>query len=186
MPAGAQRSPVIRQAQDEDVDELSRLRLEALRTEPAAFSSDFDVASRYTREEWLSWFHQRSDGSNRVIYVADTGDRLAGMAGIARGDSPKTRHGAFLWGVYLRPGYRGQKLGRRLTEACLRWAREQGVETVRLDVNSANIAAIRLYASSGFQEVGLMPKAVRVDGVDYDELMMVLELGNRWDDSPDA
>ena len=169
----------IRPAVESEIVELCRLRMDALRTEPTAFSRDYDAASAMSQEEWAAWFRARSDGTSRVIHVASTSDGLAGMAGIARENTPKTRHGGFIWGVYVRPDDRGRKIGRQLIEACLQWAKDQGVETVRLDVNSINVAAIRLYASCGFRVVGLIPKVLKVDGVTYDELVMVHEVGAR-------
>ena len=98
------------------------------------------------------------------------------MAGIVRGHTDKTQHNGMIWGVYVRTGYRQEGVGGRLTDACIQWARERGVDIIRLGVNSANVAAIRLYAACGFQVCGLSPRALRYDGKDYDELMMVREL----------
>ena len=170
----------IRPARDGDIYELSQLRLEALRTEPIAFSRDYEADSRQSPEDWAAWFHERSDGANGAIFVADAAGKLAGMAGMARERSPKLRHNGFMWGVYVQPGYRRGGAGRRLSQACVQWAQEQGVEVVRLDVNSLNVAAVRLYAACGFRVCGLSPRALRFDGVDYDELMMVQELVPPW------
>jgi len=166
----------IRLADEDDIEEVSRLRLEALCTEPTAFSSDYDAARTMSLDEWAAWFHARTEAASHGLFVASTPDGLAGMAGIAREDSPKTRHSGFMWGVFVRPDARGRRIGRLLTEACLQWADEVDMETVRLDVNSVNVAAIRLYASCGFRVVGMMPKALKVDGVAYDELIMVREM----------
>ncbi|NBQ92086.1 MAG: GNAT family N-acetyltransferase, partial [Betaproteobacteria bacterium] len=48
-----------------------------------------------------------------------------------------------------------------------------GVEQITLSVTASNHAAVGLYQSVGFVEVGRMPRALRVDGVYYDELNMV-------------
>ena len=98
------------------------------------------------------------------------------MAGIVRGHTDKTQHNGMIWGVYVRTGDRRDGIGGQLTDACSQWARERGVDIIRLGVNSANVAAIRRYAACGFQVCGLSPRALRYDGKDYDELMMVREL----------
>lgn len=169
-------NPAIRPARDSDIGELSRLRLEALQTEPTAFSRDYEADSRSSPAQWKAWFQERCDGENGLIFVAHARDRLAGMAGVARERTPKLRHSGFIWGVYVRPNYRRQNIGGRLSEACLQWAQEQGMAIVRLEVNSVNVAAIRLYAACGFRVCGLSPRALHVDGMEYDELMMVREI----------
>ena len=40
----------------------------------------------------------------------------------------------------------------------------------------ANAKAIRFYACRGFRVYGLEPRAIRHDSVDYDDLLMALEL----------
>ena len=78
----------IRPARDGDIYELSQLRLEALRTEPIAFSRNYEADSRQSPEDWAAWFHERSDGANGAIFVADAAGKLAGMAGMARSGRP--------------------------------------------------------------------------------------------------
>ncbi len=116
----------IRPARDGDIYELSQLRLEALRTEPIAFSRDYEADSRQSPEDWAAWFHERSDGANGAIFVADAAGKLAGMAGIARERSPKLRHNGFMWGVYVQPGYRRGGAGRRLSQACVQMGARTG------------------------------------------------------------
>lgn len=48
-----------------------------------------------------------------------------------------------------------------------------GVEQITLAVTSSNHAAVGLYQSVGFVQVGRIPRALRVDGLYYDELNMV-------------
>lgn len=38
-----------------------------------------------------------------TMFLAEHKNNLIGMTGIARGSSPKTRHSAWIWGVYIRP-----------------------------------------------------------------------------------
>lgn len=52
-------------------------------------------------------------------------------------------------------GYKGQKLGERLMERCLEFAREKGAERVILYTNHNLIPALGLYKKYGFEEVDL-------------------------------
>ena len=59
--------------------------------------------------------------------------------------------------VGVRPELRGAGVGRRLLEAALESARADGAEHLFLEVAEDNLAARRLYAGRGFEEVARRP-----------------------------
>jgi len=60
--------------------------------------------------------------------------------------------------LYVRPTFRGSKIGRMLTERVLQEARDLGYRSVRLDSHPPTMAsAIRLYRQLGFREVSAEP-----------------------------
>jgi ribosomal protein S18 acetylase RimI-like enzyme len=156
----------IRRLTAADAQAFRAVRLEALAAHPADFGSD--AATERTRP--LSHFVvQLLD--NHVMGAFVDGEPMGIMALEFRGQA-KTRHRAFLWGVYVRPGARGQGVAPALLDATLAVA-FAGAEQVELGVRIGNAAAERLYASRGFVRYGVEHACHRVDGVDHDDALMV-------------
>ena len=101
------------------------------------------------------------------------------MVGVARESSPKLRHKAFIAAMYVAPVHRGKGAARQLIEHALAFAAAMNdVLQITLDVSAGNEPAIGLYASLGFREYGREPRAMLVDGVFYDTILMMLELSS--------
>lgn len=74
--------------------------------------------------------------------------------------------------LYVRPGFRGGKLGRKLVERLLDEARLLGYGSMRLDSYAPTMqAAIQLYRKFGFREVGPEPLEP-TEGLIYMELAL--------------
>ncbi len=63
-------------------------------------------------------------------------------------------HGAMFHALHVDAAHRRQGIGRVLTKAAVGWAAQHQVPWISLAVVEANVAAIALYASLGFQPVG--------------------------------
>jgi ribosomal protein S18 acetylase RimI-like enzyme len=78
-----------------------------------------------------------------------------------------------VWGMYVHPSERGRGLGRLLLGSVLeRLRRIEGVEQVQLAVTAGNEPALKLYESAGFRVYGREPAALKVAGINYDELLL--------------
>jgi len=158
-----------------DAAEFSRVRLEALESEPEAFSSSPESHRALGLDEVKARLSAGPAGNFVVGAFLDS--VLIGVAGFFRDQGLKQRHRGHVWGVYVSPGARGKGAGRKLMTALLGRAAEiGGVEQVVLSVTATQTAAIELYRSVGFRSFGLEPRGLKVDGRYLDTEYMALTL----------
>lgn len=77
--------------------------------------------------------------------------------------------------IVVKEEYRELGLGRRLLRHLITIARQAGVETIFLEVRPSNLAAIKLYQSLGFSEVGIRKDYYPDEGGREDALIMGLD-----------
>jgi len=144
--------------------------LAGLRESPTAFVSSYEEEC----DTPLSLIAERLiAGSDRAVFGAFANDELVGVVGLQRHSEPKLAHKAYVWGMYVAPGFRSRGIGRELLEHVLRRAASMsGLHQVNLGANSANAAAIALYETAGFRSFGLERGFLLIDGVLHDELHM--------------
>lgn len=75
----------------------------------------------------------------------------------------------------VHPRRRGRGVGRTMLDFAARYAAEQGVKSLRLDVYEKNLPARRLYESAGFRYVGAVSLGLEDIGLDrfrlYEKLL---------------
>jgi RimJ/RimL family protein N-acetyltransferase len=173
IPAGIK----IRPAALTDLETFRQLRLEALQNHPTAFGQDYDEIVLRPSTYWEQTL--KINHEERNIFLAENNNDPIGVAGIARGLTKKIRHSASIWGVYVKPRWRGRHISEALIRACLNWALENQVSVVNLAVVTSNQAAIRVYERCGFCTYGVEPKAIFYDNQFYDEYLMTIDL-SQW------
>jgi tRNA threonylcarbamoyl adenosine modification protein YeaZ/ribosomal-protein-alanine acetyltransferase len=114
-------------------------------------------------DPWPAVAFNRELASKHNHYVgARVAGALVGYAGISRlGRTPPFEYEVHTIGVD--PAYQGRGIGRRLLDELLDFA-DGGV--VYLEVRTDNEAAIALYRSTGFAQIGLRRRYYRVSGAD--------------------
>jgi ribosomal protein S18 acetylase RimI-like enzyme len=166
---------IIRRLDENDVEEFTRVRAEALRLEPHSFGSSYEEF-----EQNLSQMKDRLKAAPDSFVLGCFAPQLAGIVGFMRHNNLKNRHKGFIWGMYVTADHRGQGLGRRLIEEAIAQIRTiAGVEEVNLTVVTTKEAARNLYLSLGFTVYGVEPRALKVDGTYLDEELMSLVLTAR-------
>jgi len=178
---------VIREANPADAIQFRELRLGALRDSPIAFTADYHKNLNHPLKYWEDMLTMQVDES--MIFLAEhkrstqhsdsvNESNLIGMTGIARGGSPKTRHSAWIWGVYVKPEWRGLHIAEELITSCFTWAKARKIILAKLGVAAVNQPAIRCYERCGFTTYGTEPRVVLYEGKYYDEYLMVHALDN--------
>ena len=167
----------IRHATSSDVDSFRELRLEALKNHPDAFGQDYNDIILRPQKYWDETLTINS--KEEALFFAEQNGQLIAITGIFRGSSKKSLHKATIWGVYVKPEWRGHRISEALIRACLDWAKEQGLAIVYLGVVTTNQSAIKSYNRCGFSIYGTEPKALYHDGIYYDEYLMAVEIDSK-------
>ena len=163
---------IIRPLTSADAAQWRTLRLEALHRYPTAFASAYEEAL----EQDLSARIPPPDGPS-VLFGAFVGGTLSGSAGLHVWPGMKQRHKSELWGMYVAPLLHRRGVGAALLSAVIEHARTR-VAVVPLTVLRANSAAKALYSRFGFVSYGIEKRALRHQGIDHDDELMALDLGN--------
>lgn len=164
------RDPEVRMLTVDDVEAFRRIRLEALRLEPASFASSHDDWERLDLAEWQA----RMTGG--PIAAAFCGDEPVGLMGLLLQRGSRMAHRATLVMVYLREDARGTGLAARMLDRLLAVAQERGVRQVELHASAENQAAVAFYRKKGFVEAGRIPAGFIHEGREVEEILMVRRL----------
>ena len=98
--------------------------------------------------------------------------RLCAIATFLQQASPKRRHVGMIWNMYVSEERRGTGLADMLFKYVLE-AASLKVDQVELYVAVDNPRGTKFYRKFGFESYGVLPRALRVQGADFDALMMV-------------
>lgn len=152
-----------------DAEAYRTLRIDGLRNSPASFGSS--LAEEIDKPA-AAWVDRLEKGFIFGLFEADA---LVGTAGFYREAMRKSAHRGHLVGVYLSPAWRGRGGADLLIAAVIAEARNHVLQ-LHLAVTQDNPTARRLYERQGFVIYGEDPRGLLVDGVFYDDYLMVLRL----------
>ena len=167
----------IRKLRPQDAAAFREVRLTGLRQHPEAFGESAVEFEAEPLDKLATRYTDPADPGGTFALGAFEGDRLIGVVCLHRDRMKKRHHKAILWGMIVDAAARRQGVGRQLVDRLLDLARrESDLDHIMLTVASVNQAAQCLYEQCGFRSIGTEPKALRIDGVDYDQEHMVYEL----------
>ena len=136
----------VREISADDWELMRDVRLAALAEAPDAFGSSYAREIAFGEEQWRG---RISDRSVTFFAYTDPVESPAGLAGVYIEDGV-----ADVVSMWVRPGFRGQKVGEALIDATASWAKAHGFGTLWLWVTDMNAAARRLYERCGFTATG--------------------------------
>ncbi len=146
------------------------IRCAMLAEKPSAFGSTLANWQRKSEAEKRDWI-----ASNSVFAILDA-DRCLSVAAYNREPGAKARHRALIISVYSRPEARRQGHIRRLLSHMEDVATREDILQLELETPTWNAAAIAAYRAAGYQQVGIVPRAMRDDDGFVDDVMMVKAL----------
>ncbi len=122
-----------------------------------------------TAADWRAQIKDMVYEPHRAIFVVAEGDELVGFLSVNPGGMG-IDEGRIVIG--LREHYTGRKLGTRLFELMELWARAAGLRRLFLTVEHTNQRALGLYLKLGYETVGLIPNATRIENQWVDDYVM--------------
>jgi ribosomal protein S18 acetylase RimI-like enzyme len=140
----------VRAARPDEWRRVRDLRLRALADSPDAFGSAVERERAHAKREWLRWISGWERAVNRLVVAVD-GDEWIGMAVGSRTGGDERAH---LYAMWVDPRARRAGIGRRLVEAVLAWARDQGATEIELGATAINRGALEFYKGLGFADTG--------------------------------
>ena len=145
---------IIRKAKPEDLLEISKLNLELFNIQ-----RQFDPTANL---EWTfspdgqEYFKTRISTEDSFTEVAEdeSGKLIGYIFGAIFKRQPWRIEGKYaeLESIYIKPEYKGEKLGSQLTNNFINWCRQNKVNHVSVIPSAQNEGAIKFYRKMGFSE----------------------------------
>ena len=163
----------VRRLTVEDAEYYRKMRLQALKEHPEAFSSSYEEEGQYS----LDVYKDRFQSNNSLTLGAFEKGVLIGTVTLLVENKLKLRHRASIVAMYVAPKYRKKRVGHTLMTEAIKIAKEKnGIEQIYLSVEAMNTPAKKLYSSFGFEVYGLEKRALKIGDNYFDEEHMVLFL----------
>jgi RimJ/RimL family protein N-acetyltransferase len=159
-----------------DLAAYKALRDEALRSAPDAFTSDYASSVNTPAEHYAARLGTPGSG-HFVLGAFNAAGDLLGSIALESETRLHKRHCANVVGMMVAPAAQKQGIATDLVAACANKVRASGqLEQLVLTVTASNTHVVQLYERAGYVAYGLQKRAIKVAGVYYDKLHMVLDL----------
>lgn len=171
-------SIIYRRLKPKETGIYREIRLECLKSHSESFGSSYEVQAALPRLAYEDYIQQQT--TDKFVMGAFDGDHLIGICSFSQESKEKLRHQGDLIQVYVKPAYKGQKVGYNLLCTIISEIFDRTtIEQLVITVTTANIAANKLYRQLGFKEFAVRPRYLKVANQYYDLSMMMLR-SNEW------
>jgi len=147
----------IRPAQLSDLNTITEIYNEAIRTTTATFDTE-----PKTEDEQEAWFD--SHGPRYPILVAESNGVVIGWACLSKWSDRCGYSGAAEISLYVKQELQGKGIGKRLMEAIINDGKRVGLHTVIGRIAEGSDVSVHLFESFGFHHIGVMKEVGRKFG----------------------
>lgn len=141
-------------------------------------AGDFDAVCALEQQAYQHpWSRAIIGGCTTVNYAIWLGELSGQASHICQAFVSYVADEAHLLNLAVDPGFQGRGFGGRLLDHVLSETQHTPVQQVFLEVRASNVAAIRLYHSRGFNEIGRRPHYYPLGTAREDALVFALQLG---------
>lgn len=155
----------IRKAKPEDLEGITDIYNDAILKTTATF--DTEPKTIDDQKQWLE-----EHGLRYPILVAEKGGLIIGWAALTAWSDRCAYSDTAEISLYIKEGYRGKGIGKKLGKAILREGRDAGLHTVIARVAEGNDASIQIFETLGFNHIGIMKEVGRKFGRLIDVYLM--------------
>ncbi len=143
----------IREASDNDISGIREIANFAIAHTTANYNYD-----PQTIEEQLLWFEEKK-AKNYPVFVADLDGKVIGFSTYGRFREKTGYDFTIEHSVYVADGLSGKGIGRKLLEALIAKAKEQGYHNMIGGIDATNADSIAFHKKFGFEECGVIKQA---------------------------
>lgn len=167
----------VRPLTEADARAFWNLRLRALKEHPDVFGASFEEEQGTPVEDIINLFRNQYSSLENFILGSFINTELVGIVGFWREQSLKKRHKGWIWGLYVLPKARQQRVGKALMlEAIARAKALPELEQIHITATTHNTKAKHLYESLGFEIYGIERRSLKLSNQYLDDALMVMYL----------
>lgn len=169
------RNIQILEAQPKDLNEIKGLMLQALQTDPKAFSSDYSDYANNSNEWWNNYLFGYLYKHNAKMLIAQNDNKLVGMIGVLYDKKKRRKHVASIVWFFVESNFRKEGIGKRLLTSMIEDIKMVPyIKKINLLVNAPQEKAISIYKSFGFKISGTLRQELLINDEFIDEHIMEL------------
>lgn len=145
---------LLRSARPDEIKKLQDFNDKAFADNPRY---DPDVKVDWGQSEvGKKYFTTAISDPNGCFLVAEDDDKLVGyIAASAKKFDDRRSCKVEIDNLGVISDYRKQGVGKKLTDACLKWAKDEGFNKAHLRCYAANVGALEFYKRNGFQGISV-------------------------------